>query len=309
MGRPRKTGLDYFELDCQLDEKVKLIQAEFDLKGFAIFIKLLQKIYGGNGYYCEWSSDSLLLFMSENNISPDNKSLMQEIVMACIRRGIFSKEKYAQYKVLTSRGIQKRYLNATIKRENVEVKKEYLLLSDAEIPNSVVINSVSSGINLVSDGRNTQSKVEKSKEEYYINAPECAGGKTASSKASKTEPKKAKESPVYFSDEILNKTFLDFLDMRKKIRHPATQRAIEMLIKKINNLATPTNGLRMDKNLAIAIIEQSILNSWQDLYPLRGTMKVSTTQSQKRSETKFHNFEQRDTDYDAILRQLNTSYN
>ena len=32
MARPIKEGLDYFELDCQLEEKVRLIQAEFGLK-------------------------------------------------------------------------------------------------------------------------------------------------------------------------------------------------------------------------------------------------------------------------------------
>ena len=35
MARPIKAGLDYFELDCHMDEKVELIEAEFGLKGFA----------------------------------------------------------------------------------------------------------------------------------------------------------------------------------------------------------------------------------------------------------------------------------
>ena len=54
-GRQNKVGLDYFELDCQMEEKVRLIQAEYGLKGFAVFVKLLQKIYGERGYYCEWT--------------------------------------------------------------------------------------------------------------------------------------------------------------------------------------------------------------------------------------------------------------
>ena len=48
-GRPTKAGLDYFELDCHMEEKVRLIQAEFGLKGFAVLVKLYQKIYGGFG--------------------------------------------------------------------------------------------------------------------------------------------------------------------------------------------------------------------------------------------------------------------
>ena len=127
MGRQSKAGLDYFELDCRMEEKVRLIQAEFGLKGFAVLVKLYQKIYGEFGYYCEWNDDSLLLFMSENGVTGcGEKNLIQEIVQACIRRNIFSSEIFKKYGVLTSVGVQKRYLNATVRRESVEMKKEYL---------------------------------------------------------------------------------------------------------------------------------------------------------------------------------------
>lgn len=165
-GRPSKAALDYFELDCHMEEKVRLIQAEFGLKGFAIVVKLYQKIYGELGYYCEWNEDSLLLFMSENGVSSrDERNLVNEIVMACIRRGIFSKELFDKFGILTSYGVQKRYLNATAKREKVELKKEYLLISDAEKTKNVAINSISSGRNSISGGRNEQSRVEESRVE------------------------------------------------------------------------------------------------------------------------------------------------
>lgn len=61
-GRQNKVGLDYFELDCHMDEKFELIEAEFGLKGFAIVIKLYQSIYLGFGYYCEWTPDISLLW-------------------------------------------------------------------------------------------------------------------------------------------------------------------------------------------------------------------------------------------------------
>ena len=67
MARPRKVGLDYFPFECQNDERIRLIQAEYGLKGFAIVVKLLQKIYGEFGYYCEWDEERSLLFASEKN--------------------------------------------------------------------------------------------------------------------------------------------------------------------------------------------------------------------------------------------------
>lgn len=168
MARPTKTGLDYFELDCQLEEKVRLIQAEFGLKGFAVVVKLYQKIYGGFGYYCEWNDDALLLFMSENGLSSDNKNLIEEIVSACIRRNIFSKELFEHFGILTSEGVQKRYLNATVRREKVELKKEYLLVSVGKNNVNVYINSINVNKNPVNVCKNSQSRVEKSKEENNI---------------------------------------------------------------------------------------------------------------------------------------------
>lgn len=165
MARPTKAGLDYFELDCQLEEKVRLIQAEYGLKGFAIVVKLYQKIYGELGYYCEWNDDSLLLFMSENGLPSDNKNLIQSIVDACIRRNIFSQQLFDKFGILTSEGIQKRYLNATSRREKVEMKKEYLLLSVGNNTNNVCINSINVNRNSVNVCRNTQSRVEESKVE------------------------------------------------------------------------------------------------------------------------------------------------
>ena len=59
MARPLKTGLDYFPLDVSFDDNIELLEAEEGLEGFAILIKLWQKIYS-NGYYIEWNEDSLL---------------------------------------------------------------------------------------------------------------------------------------------------------------------------------------------------------------------------------------------------------
>ena len=169
MARPVKEGLDYFELDCHMEEKVRLIQAEFGLKGFAIVVKLYQKIYGGFGYYCEWNEDSLLLFMSENGVSSrDEKNLISEIVAACIRRNIFSEKLFNEFGILTSYGVQKRYLNAVSRREKVELIKEYLLISVGKNQCNVCIKSINVSRNSVNVCSNSQSREEKSREDNNI---------------------------------------------------------------------------------------------------------------------------------------------
>lgn len=187
-----KDGIDGFFLNCQLDEKFELIEAEFGLKGFAIIIKLFQRIYGEHGYYCEYNSDMSLLLAAKWNVASsvgdadnlhrqlptaDNSSvggchnLIDQVVAASIRRGIFDKTMYEKYGILTSVGIQKRYMTATRKRVDVVLKNEYLLLND-------VINGKTDGRNGKTDGRNCktdvrfqQSKVKESKNNN-ICAPE-----------------------------------------------------------------------------------------------------------------------------------------
>ena len=121
-----KSGLEYFPLDVCLDEKFELIEAEFGLTGFAVVVKLLQRIYGQQGYYCEWTKEVALLFGRQCGFAPGNNAV-SEIVSAAVRRGIFDKKLYERYRILTSRGIQMRYLEAVSRRKSVEIKKQYLL--------------------------------------------------------------------------------------------------------------------------------------------------------------------------------------
>ena len=162
MARPLKEGIDYFSLDCYMDDKVKMIQAEFGLKGFAIIVKLWQIIYREHGYYCEWNRERELLFASEAG-TDCGPNLIHEVVQACIRRDIFSKELFEKYQILTSRGVQKRYLTVTAKRKKTEVKKEYSLVEVADNRINYGINSVNDGRNQVNEVDNTQSKVKESK--------------------------------------------------------------------------------------------------------------------------------------------------
>lgn len=178
MARPYKEGLDYFPFDCYFDEKVKLIQAEFGLKGIAVVVLLFQKIYGEKGYYTTWDEERSLLFAAEASAGGDI-NLIKEIVAACIRRNIFSQELFQKYGILTSTGIQKRYLSVTARREKVYMKKEYLLVEVRKNQGNVNRNLVIADNNSINDDRNTQSKVKKRKEykNHYPNPSDVTSEK------------------------------------------------------------------------------------------------------------------------------------
>ena len=167
MPRPQKAGVEYFPLDVENDDKLDLIEAEFGLTGFAVIVKLYQRIYK-LGYYCEWNDEVALLF--GKRLGTGGKAV-SEIVSAAIRRKLFDEEIYRKYGVLTSRGIQKRYFEIVARRKNVEVEQRYLLVSRDLIPVNVNIMYAETPVNVntmhaetpENAYRSTQSKVKESK--------------------------------------------------------------------------------------------------------------------------------------------------
>lgn len=67
------------------------------------------------------------------------------------------------------------------------------------------------------------------------------------------------------SDSFIH-AFKDFSDMRNKIKKPLTERAKQMLLNRLNDLSE-------DENTQIRILDQSTLNSWQNVYPLKEEKK------------------------------------
>ena len=160
MARPLKQGLDYFPLNVNLNDDFALIEAEFGLTGFAVIVKLFQKIYGERGYYCEWTKEVALLFSRKVGLG-DN--VVSEIVGASLRRGIFDMNMFEKYQILTSKGIQKRYFEAAGRRKQIEIKSEYLLVRRAHQAQNVNNNSVNVDINSVNVCNNSQIKGNKIK--------------------------------------------------------------------------------------------------------------------------------------------------
>lgn len=78
-----------------------------------------------------------------------------------------------------------------------------------------------------------------------------------------------KDEPTYYPDVLLNAALLDFIEMRKRIKKPMTDRAIELCMRKLKELSTQPFSESMDNDIAIKILEQSTMNCWQGLFPLR----------------------------------------
>ena len=160
-----KEGIDSFLLDCRTNDNLAEIEAEFSITGFAVVVRLWQKIYAEKGYYCEWIERSPLLFLSQwfGGNSGVTVNTINEIVARCISIGIFNKSLYNKYKILTSEGIQRRYFDVVKRRTEISIVEEYLLVSVANFKGNVNIISISADKNEKNVCRNETSKVKESK--------------------------------------------------------------------------------------------------------------------------------------------------
>ena len=129
-----KKGIEYFPLVCYMDDSFELLEAEFGLMGFAVIIKLFQKIYGGEGYFCRWTKEVSLLFAKKNGFFGTNKKVstcdVDKIVDRALDRGIFSREAFEKHSILTSESIQKTFFLITKRRKELEINPEYIVLEE-----------------------------------------------------------------------------------------------------------------------------------------------------------------------------------
>jgi predicted phage replisome organizer len=94
----------------------------------------------------------------------------------------------------------------------------------------------------------------------------------------KNKNKKKKSSSSDFdsilseiSDDSLRDLYIEFINMRKKIKSPiASERALRMLINKVNELEP--NDIGKQKKM----LENAIVNNWKSVYPLKEEKKVET---------------------------------
>lgn len=108
-------------------DSLELIEADYGLKGFAVVIKLWQKIFGGNeGYYCRWDDKVGSLFAKKIGAG---KGFVFEIVNRLIKENVFDADLYQRYGILTSEWIQLSWVEYMKRRPNAKIENAYLLIN------------------------------------------------------------------------------------------------------------------------------------------------------------------------------------
>ena len=84
------------------------------------------------------------------------------------------------------------------------------------------------------------------------------------------QSKKKAAASAYVDDPELNAAIVDFVEHRKKLRKPMTEKAIHLFIKRVNELAISTQE-------QIELINTAIERGWQTVYPRDEKARSGTT--------------------------------
>lgn len=296
-GRPPKKGIDYagwsvsiFDNDTKID---KLLDAH-GWDGFGIYFYLCQRAYGGEGYFYQWGYDDCAS-TSRKMGGGIGSGTVRETVGYCLQIGLFDKGLFDRWGVLTSRGIQRRYWEVVKARDVRTVISDYWLLQDDEckgLIKSPLNSNLSSGnINYPAGNTNYQ--------EGNANFHSIKERKGNKSKGKETEKTIAIESAKRFEEFLFS--------YPKKCNRHLTEHEYASLL--LTGKITEDELIQCSLNYAescriLETPERYIKNSenflrefvFEQYLPKKYKKPIS-----KKPNNRFHNFEQQDTDYDALI--------
>lgn len=277
-GKPKKKldyagwSVDIFDNDTKID---KLLDAQ-GWTGFAIYFYLCQRAFGSDGYFYRWSLDDCASTARKMGCGIGSGTI-QEVVGYCLQIGLFHKGLFEKWGVITSKGIQRSYWIVAANRRDKTVYKELWLLQSEECKGVVFVSI----FNEMSDTNNHSQDTNSDKP--ATNETVVKESKVKGSKVEESKGKKKHTAVTYVPDESLNRALNDFVAYRKGIKKPMTDRAVTLLIEKLGSLSG-------NPDEQIAILNQSIVNGWQGVFPLK-------------EENRRKNYGKTNEAYDEMLRK------
>jgi len=291
MARPIARGFPYFNLDSDIfytDRNIKALMGKYGIKVMCLYIYILCEVYRQEGYYCEYDDVFVGCAASTLNLSCGD---IEEMLDGLLERSLFDKDLFENKKVLTSHGIQKRFQEMSRERgrkNEIVVESDFWLLTSKETESYINHSSGKnhsysrnnpdcSGNNLNNSGKNPtkvkESKVNKSK----VNESKEEESNTEAAGSSK-HPYGEMEN-VLLTDE-------EFTKLKEKFPEDYQER-IDSL-----SFGISSKGYKYKSHYATIV-------RWANDEKKGESVKAQVPVKEK-PKSAFHNFEQRDIDYDEI---------
>lgn len=239
MPRPQKDNLDYFphENVMRNDRKLKAVRSRWPHnEGYAIYNMILETLSESSMLIIEWNNMESELIAGDFGIESEK---LTEMIEYFIKIDL----------IQSSNGYI--YCKQLDKRSECVFGKRTVNLDSLRIENGINITQT-----IVCDSENTQSKVKERKLSKVEKKGTCISDEI--------------ELPIQFKNDEFETSLNHFIDFRKKIKAPLTDYAIKLLINKLSKLSYN------DSNLAIDIMQQSMINGWKGVFEIKGNNSGNT---------------------------------
>ena len=166
MARPKAKGVEYFPLDVGFlsDLKIRKIMLSCGASSIAVLIYIFAAIYRDEGYFMNVKDDDIALIALDTNLDTD---YVKNVINRACEVGLFSFRIYDNFRVLTSEGIQNRYLKITERRKSVKINADINLVNVGMMYTETRVNVAETIVNVaetpVNVYKSTQRKVKESK--------------------------------------------------------------------------------------------------------------------------------------------------
>ena len=207
MARPKAKGVEYFPLDVGFlsDLKIRKIMLSCGASSIAVLIYIFAAIYRDEGYFMNVKDDDIALIALDTNLDTD---YVKNVINRACEVGLFSFRIYDNFRVLTSEGIQNRYLKITERRKSVKINADINLVNVDMMYTETRVNVAETIVNVaetpVNVYKSTQSKVKESK--------------VKESKVKESKVKESKEKNTVIQNDVFSTWFNTFGDISSFIK-------------------------------------------------------------------------------------------
>lgn len=143
--------------------------------------------------------------------------------------------------------------------------KNYYCLSEETFLNLMNIQSTS-GTKFDTTGSNKSDTTSEGNSDSTYKKQDIKNNNKKINKKKERKTTSYDEILSAVTDDSLRDLYLEYIKMRKLIKSPMTDRALTMLIKKVNELEQTTDRQKM-------LLETAIMNNWKSVYPLKDEPK------------------------------------
>lgn len=218
MARPQKKGLEYFPLDVDIfsDKKIRILMARYGSDGYILYNYLLCEIFK-EGYFIRTDDDFDYLVSSALNMSYEKIGQIRNFLL---ERSLFDDKLFRSDKVLTSKGIQRRYQQAVKARAvktAVNVDARFWLLEKEETETFIKVRH---NADFSEKNGNCSEKNNNNSENY-------------DTKKSKVKKSKVKESKVCCTVPAINGYFEVTQELYDELTHTYPDTDIDACLDKI----------------------------------------------------------------------------